>query len=235
MVLPDSRRITRVLRYSGTHTSQFILRLPGFHRLRPAFPCRSTPESSQLTYEPHNPQRLASPGLGYSPFARRYSENRICFLLLRVLRCFSSPGWPRNGYVFTTRWQDYPAGFPHSEISGSPSVSDSPELIAAVHVLHSLPLPRHPPYALSSLTVSLRHASNHSHSRSSNLELRKTSLASINVSGLPSYSIIKDPSRLPRGRSPTTPLSPATLDSRPVELIGFEPTTSGLQSQRSPS
>ena len=29
-------------------------------------------------------------GLGFFPFARRYSENRFCFLFLQVLRCFSS-------------------------------------------------------------------------------------------------------------------------------------------------
>src|SRR5580700_8509797 len=52
-----------------------------------------------------------------------------------------------------------PAGFPHSEISGSLPVSGSPELIAAVHVLRRLWLPRHPPYALCSLILSLRHAS----------------------------------------------------------------------------
>ena len=31
-------------------------------------------------------------GLGYSPFARHYLGNHFCFLFLRVLRCFSSPG-----------------------------------------------------------------------------------------------------------------------------------------------
>ena len=31
-------------------------------------------------------------GLGSSPFARRYSGNRVFFLFLRLLRCFSSPG-----------------------------------------------------------------------------------------------------------------------------------------------
>src|SRR5210317_1885683 len=46
-------------------------------------------------------------------------------------------------------------GFPHSEISGSKPVSGSPKLIAAFHVLHRLPIPRHPPSALSSLTISL--------------------------------------------------------------------------------
>ena len=33
------------------------------------------------------------PGLGSSPFARHYWGNHCCFLFLRVLRCFSSPGW----------------------------------------------------------------------------------------------------------------------------------------------
>ena len=35
-------------------------------------------------------------GLGSSPVARRYWGNHSCFLLLRVLRCFSSPGSPRR-------------------------------------------------------------------------------------------------------------------------------------------
>ncbi len=47
------------------------------------------------------PRRNAA-GLGSSPFARRYLGNHVCFLLLRVLRCFSSPGSP-----------------PHSRVSGS--------------------------------------------------------------------------------------------------------------------
>ena len=33
-------------------------------------------------------------GLGFSDFARHYSRNHCCFLFLRVLRCFSSPGSP---------------------------------------------------------------------------------------------------------------------------------------------
>ena len=31
-------------------------------------------------------------GLGSSAFARRYLRNHFCFLFLRLLRCFSSPG-----------------------------------------------------------------------------------------------------------------------------------------------
>ena len=48
-----------------------------------------------------------------------------------------------------------PAGFPHSEISGSKLVSSSPKLIAAYRVLHRLPMPRHPPLALNSLSKKL--------------------------------------------------------------------------------
>ena len=43
-------------------------------------------------------------------------------------------------------------GFPHSEICGSSDICSSPQLIAACHVLLRLPVPRHPPYALSYLT-----------------------------------------------------------------------------------
>src|SRR5580704_14628115 len=46
-------------------------------------------------------------------------------------------------------------GFPHSEIPGSKPACGSPGLIAASHVLLRLLAPRHPPYALSSLTIKL--------------------------------------------------------------------------------
>ena len=41
-------------------------------------------------------------------------------------------------------------GFPHSEICGSKFAHNSPQLIAACHVLHRLCMPRHPPIALTS-------------------------------------------------------------------------------------
>jgi hypothetical protein len=47
----------------------------------------------------------------------------------------------------------YQRGFPHSEIPGSMPACGSPRLIAACHVLLRLLLPRHPPCALSSLTI----------------------------------------------------------------------------------
>ena len=44
-------------------------------------------------------------------------------------------------------------GFPHSEICGSMDICSSPQLFAAYHVFLRLPVPRHSPCALSSLTV----------------------------------------------------------------------------------
>ena len=38
------------------------------------------------------PRRTRSFGLASFPFARRYLGNHCCFLFLRLLRCFSSPG-----------------------------------------------------------------------------------------------------------------------------------------------
>ena len=49
-----------------------------------------------------------------------------------------------------------PAGFPHSDISGSTPACDSPKLFAANHVLHRLLTPRHSPCALSSLVTNLK-------------------------------------------------------------------------------
>ena len=78
-----------------------------------------------------------------------------CFLFLRLLRCFSSPG-----SLFLTLWigvritEVCSVRFPHSEISGSMGICPSPKLFAAYHVFHRLLVPRHPPYALISITNS---------------------------------------------------------------------------------
>ena len=46
------------------------------------------------------------------------------------------------------------SGFPIRKSAGHRLFSASPRLIAAVHVLHRLVVPRHPPHALNILTVS---------------------------------------------------------------------------------
>ena len=99
MVLPDSRRISRVPRYSGsTSRKTKCFRLHGFHVLRHAFPSISAntlfcnfPAYARST--PTTPTTEVV-GLGFSRFARRYSGNHYCFLFLQVLRCFTSLGSP---------------------------------------------------------------------------------------------------------------------------------------------
>src|SRR5881409_4262282 len=113
----------------------------------------------------HNPSRASTTGLGWPDFARRYFRARGCFLFLRVLRCFSSPGLPRACARSSVL---RPMGLPHSEILGSQLVCSSPRLIAAYHVLHRLPVPRHPPCALTRLiSVSRCDSSTPQHTHSS--------------------------------------------------------------------
>ena len=89
-------------------------------------------------------------GLGCSPFARHYWGNHGCFLFLRILRCFTSPGVAFRPYEFRPESSRFTGtGFPHSEISGSKHVCRSPKLIAAYHVLLRLLVPRHSPCALN--------------------------------------------------------------------------------------
>ena len=61
--------------------------------------------------------------------------------------------FPSLSYLIQIRiYGLFPYEFPHSEICGSMVICTSPQLIAAYRVLHRLLMPRHPSYALSSLT-----------------------------------------------------------------------------------
>ena len=65
-------------------------RIRGFHPL-----CRCLPMQLLLKLSIDHAVRTPRsklPGLGSSAFARRYLRNHFCFLFLRLLRCFSSPG-----------------------------------------------------------------------------------------------------------------------------------------------
>ena len=70
--------------------SKFHLR--EFHPLCSTFPGNSTIHSTAISRS--LPQSHYVIGLGFSDFARHYFRNHYCFLFLRVLRCFSSPGSP---------------------------------------------------------------------------------------------------------------------------------------------
>src|SRR4029450_5468774 len=75
-----------------------------------------------------------------------------CFLFLRVLRCFTSPRSPPTPmYSVPGDTTSLVPGFPIRTSSDPRSVDNSPRHIAASHVLHRLPVPRHPPCALKHL------------------------------------------------------------------------------------
>src|SRR5579875_4063266 len=154
MVLPASDRISRVRPYSGSTQERTKFQLQCCYLLWRAFPDRFIyPVPLSLHVECPTTPKGKPFGLGCSRFARRYSGNRVCFLFLRVLRCFSSPGLPSVLYVFKYRYCSITSsGFPHSEISGSKPTYSSPKHIGVSPVLHRLLVPRHPPCALCNLT-----------------------------------------------------------------------------------
>ncbi len=75
-----------------------------------------------------NPKSITTLSLGSSYFARHYSRNRVFFLFLWVLRCFSSPRSLHIHY-FTHVWiisLFLLIEFPHSDIYGSMDICSSP-------------------------------------------------------------------------------------------------------------
>ena len=152
MVPASSHKVPRVSWYSGSRhvNSSFAygaFTLSGrLSQNRSAKLVESIPRS-----EPQHARTLvwalpvslaATPGIDVSFSSSGYldvSVHRVPFLKLciglRILEVCSSR-------------------FPHSEISGSKDICSSPKLFAAYHVFHRLLVPRHPPYALISITNS---------------------------------------------------------------------------------
>jgi hypothetical protein len=154
----------------GTRSPSIPFRLRGFHPLWPDFPDRFGYRSLVLP-RPHNPAGLTSDGLAFSAFARHYLRNHYCFLFLRVLRCFTSPGSPPIPMYSALDNAELPAlGFPIRTSPDQSLVSGSPRLFAATHVLHRLSTPRHPPHALSSLVT--RSSFSRNRSRASRIETK---------------------------------------------------------------
>ena len=109
--------------YLGTQQQPYLrFRLRDCHPLWLPIPRHSTTPFGPVTAEPRNRAKqelwaLLHP-LGSSPFARRYLGNHICFLFLRVLRCFSSPG-SRPAPMAQGAPAQHRSGLPHSETAGS--------------------------------------------------------------------------------------------------------------------
>jgi hypothetical protein len=168
MVLPVSRRVPRVPRYLGTgrgSLSRFAYGACTLYRrpfqivrlrdrfLTPRRHCRdatSGPATPSIqcrqacTYREFGLFPVRSPLLGESRLLSVPPGTEMVHFpgLAAVLLC-----------IQRTRSRITLEGLPHSEIFGSKPVCGSPKLIAAYHVLLRRPAPRHPPYALSSLTT----------------------------------------------------------------------------------
>ena len=152
MVPAHSHKVSRVSWYSGSCSVSSAFTYGAFTLCGRLSQNRSVSfrESLRQSVTPE----CTHSGLGSSAFARRYLQNRVFFLFLRVLRCFSSGGSLDTPILkFSVTYLSMnPGEFPHSEIPGSMLICSSPRLIAAYHVFHRLPVPRHSPCALVRLT-----------------------------------------------------------------------------------
>src|SRR5882757_7650212 len=136
-------------------------------------------------------------------------------------------------------------GFPHSEIFGSKCAGNSPKRIAACHVLHRLSVPRHPPNALIVLDLTFCQ-------RNGDLTVTISARSVQGTTPTTKTAFLPNPSTLPRRQSedldfktsslPINDVKERTLRRHTallfyamVEADGIEPTTSCLQSRRSPN
>ena len=128
------------------------LRVRGFHPLPPVFPVpfpcpceslmQSEPRSARTAVWAPPVPLAATPGITFVFFSSGYLDVSVHRVPLHTL------------WIHVWIHGVCPCGFPHSEIRGSRDICSSPRLFAAYHVFLRLSVPRHPPCALSSLTIS---------------------------------------------------------------------------------
>ena len=151
MVPPASRRIPRVLRYSGSRLYfvlsstgllpsleplSFGLRLELFRFYDPA-----TPVDRSLLVWPLTTSLAATTVIEFSFSSSGYLDVSVHRVPSAIL------------FIHITVMELLSIGFPHSDVCGSMSACDSPQLFAACHVLLRRLVPGHPPCALSSLIL----------------------------------------------------------------------------------
>ena len=130
--------------------SQF--RLPGFHRLRPAFPKLFAYRSRCFLWS-STPVGLLRPVWPPSRSLAATWEITLVFFSCRYLDV-SVHGVSLPHTIYSSADDRLaPAGFPHSDTRGSMAVCASPRLFAAFCVLRRLIAPRHSPFALCSLIM----------------------------------------------------------------------------------
>ena len=105
VVHPASHKISRVSWYSGFQLLALFFVYGSFTLYGASFPTE-LPLNSTMRMLVRNPERYCYLSVwAFSAFARHYLRNLGWFLLLWVLRCFSSPRFPTIHYVFMYGWQ----------------------------------------------------------------------------------------------------------------------------------
>ncbi len=234
MVFPASHRVSRARWYSGSQVGGTLrFRLRDCHPLWSAFPDRSPNGCSSpgalevappcLRQPPrHNGFDLTWRRFGLFPVRSPLLGESLLISLPPGTEMFHFPGFAARPYGFRPDSLGFtPAGFPHSDSSGSTPVSDSPELFAARRVLLRLLLPRHPPSALCRLNRSLRPCSKKLYVFPQ-VPPRKAALFRLSV-----------PIQL--SMIPDAPLRSRAPSKCVVEMSGIEPLASCVQGRRSPN
>ena len=147
------------------------------------------------------------------------------------MRCFSSLRCLRRPmYSADASTRLRMDGFPIRRFPGQGLFGSYPRLIAVFRVLLRLLAPRHPPYALSSLTAILI-ADGPERRRRDELRALSSRLKIKRVCATSHYSVFKEPRGSREGSRSVCISAPEVM----VETSGLEPPTSGLQNRRSPS
>ena len=151
MVPVPSIKVSRVSMYSGSRlvSSSFAygaFTLSGWlsqnhsAKLAESIP-RSEPQHARTLVWALPVSLAATPGIDVSFSSSGYLDVSVHRVPFRTL------------WIGVRMTEGSSAGFPHSEICGSLNICFLPQLIAAYHVFHRLSVPRHPPCALSNLTL----------------------------------------------------------------------------------
>ena len=165
MVPADSRRISRVPRYSGAalaHMERFRIR--GSHPLRPRFPAHSATATLCRFGGPTTPRGASPhPRFGLLRVRSPLLAQSFLFSLPAGTGMFRFPAFAQSACADCGRLA--PPGFPHSDIRGSTGICPSPRLFAACHVLRRLREPQASPMRPSLLSFFLHFPAVHQGSR----------------------------------------------------------------------
>ena len=112
------------------------------------------PPNNAPQHQITNAGRLPVTWFGLIPFRSPLLRESRLLYIPEGNEMVQFPSFATIPYVFRYGYQSITSdGLPHSEIPGSKCAYHSPRLIAVSHVLHRLHVPRHPPCALTCLTL----------------------------------------------------------------------------------